>query len=251
MAERRKPLSKKIRFEVFKRDKFTCQYCGRMSPDVILEVDHIKPVAEGGTNDVLNLVTSCRDCNRGKGKRKLSDASEVKKQQERIKELAEKNEQLQMMLQWREEILQTKQDEVESICDYIQKHYGVTIADTGKKKVKAWLREFPLAEILESVDISFERYHDGSLVSANMAFDKIGGVCHNRSLDQKGDKSNYYYQYLKKACNNNLPFCNDEYLKELVRAYVHDDDDFDRAKKVVHNARSWMSFCMMIKGEDE
>ena len=37
----RKTLSKKIRFEVFKRDKFTCQYCGRMSPDVILEVDHI------------------------------------------------------------------------------------------------------------------------------------------------------------------------------------------------------------------
>ena len=48
----RKPLSKKIRFEVFKRDKFTCQYCGRMSPDVILEVDHIEPVAEGGDNEI-------------------------------------------------------------------------------------------------------------------------------------------------------------------------------------------------------
>ena len=39
MAER-KPLSKKIRFEVFKRDAFTCQYCGQMAPDVLLEVDH-------------------------------------------------------------------------------------------------------------------------------------------------------------------------------------------------------------------
>lgn len=75
----RKPLSKKMRFEVFKRDKFTCQYCGRMSPDVILEVYHIKPVAEGGTNDLINLVTSCRDCNRGKGKRKISDNSAVKR----------------------------------------------------------------------------------------------------------------------------------------------------------------------------
>ena len=80
MAER-KTLSKKIRFEVFKRDKFTCQYCGRMAPDVVLEVDHIKPISKGGTNDILNLVTSCKDCNRGKSNIKLSDDSVVKKQQ--------------------------------------------------------------------------------------------------------------------------------------------------------------------------
>ena len=41
--------------------------------DVILEVDHVLPVCEGGTNDIDNLVTSCKDCNRGKGKTKLND----------------------------------------------------------------------------------------------------------------------------------------------------------------------------------
>ena len=45
---KRKPISKKLRFEIFKRDKFTCQYCGKMAPDVVLEVDHIKPVCKGG-----------------------------------------------------------------------------------------------------------------------------------------------------------------------------------------------------------
>ena len=64
---KRQPISKKLRFEVFKRDSFTCQYCGLKAPDVILEVDHIKPVKEGGTNDLLNLITSCYICNRGKG----------------------------------------------------------------------------------------------------------------------------------------------------------------------------------------
>lgn len=63
---KRQPLSKKIRFEVFKRDKFTCAYCGRKAPDVILEVDHIIPVAKGGDNNITNLITSCIDCNRGK-----------------------------------------------------------------------------------------------------------------------------------------------------------------------------------------
>lgn len=46
MAER-KTISKKTRFEVFKRDSFTCQYCGRTAPDVILEIDHINPVNNG------------------------------------------------------------------------------------------------------------------------------------------------------------------------------------------------------------
>ena len=54
MAER-KALSKKIRFEVFKRDKFQCQYCGSSAPDVVLNVDHFDPVANGGTNELVNL----------------------------------------------------------------------------------------------------------------------------------------------------------------------------------------------------
>lgn len=63
---KRQPISKALRFEVFKRDKFTCQYCGRSAPDVNLQIDHIHPVAKGGDNDILNLITSCADCNSGK-----------------------------------------------------------------------------------------------------------------------------------------------------------------------------------------
>lgn len=59
-------VSKSLRFEVFQRDKHTCQYCGRKVPEVVLEVDHLFPVAKGGTDDFDNLITSCEDCNRGK-----------------------------------------------------------------------------------------------------------------------------------------------------------------------------------------
>ena len=64
---RRKSISPKTRFEVFKRDGFTCKYCGRRSPDTVLEVDHVTPVSSGGHNGQENLVTSCFYCNRGKG----------------------------------------------------------------------------------------------------------------------------------------------------------------------------------------
>lgn len=63
----RKVFSKQERFQIFERDNFTCQYCGRKPPEVQLEADHIVPLAKGGTNDERNLITACRDCNRGKG----------------------------------------------------------------------------------------------------------------------------------------------------------------------------------------
>jgi hypothetical protein len=65
--------SKKLRFDVFKRDRFTCQYCGAQPPGVVLEVDHIHPVVEGGKTSIDNLITACEPCNRGKGKRVLGD----------------------------------------------------------------------------------------------------------------------------------------------------------------------------------
>lgn len=68
----RKAISKKARFEIFKRDGFTCQYCGAHPPKAILQVDHIAPVAEGGGNEDTNLVTSCDHCNLGKGAVSLS-----------------------------------------------------------------------------------------------------------------------------------------------------------------------------------
>lgn len=58
----------KLRFEIFKKDNFMCQYCGRNPKDnkCKLVIDHIIPRALGGTNDINNLTTSCESCNLGK-----------------------------------------------------------------------------------------------------------------------------------------------------------------------------------------
>ena len=57
-------VSKRTRFEVLRRDDFTCRYC--RSKDHELTVDHVVPVALGGTDKPDNLVAACRDCNAGK-----------------------------------------------------------------------------------------------------------------------------------------------------------------------------------------
>lgn len=84
---RRTPISKRRRFDVFKRDGFACQYCGRKTPEVVLEVDHIIPVSEGGENDTDNLATACFECNRGKAAKSLKAIPEpMRERAARIKE---------------------------------------------------------------------------------------------------------------------------------------------------------------------
>jgi hypothetical protein len=69
---RRSRLSSSTRFAVLVRDGFTCQYCGRSAPEVVLHIDHRIPVARGGGDELENLITACVDCNLGKGARHVT-----------------------------------------------------------------------------------------------------------------------------------------------------------------------------------
>jgi hypothetical protein len=59
-------VSKRLRYEVLRRDDHACRYCGAMAPDVKLTIDHVVPVTLGGSDEPSNLVTACADCNAGK-----------------------------------------------------------------------------------------------------------------------------------------------------------------------------------------
>jgi len=63
---KRKAISKKLRLLILERDGYRCRLCGRTAKETKLEVDHITPVAKGGTDSLNNLWTLCIDCNRGK-----------------------------------------------------------------------------------------------------------------------------------------------------------------------------------------
>lgn len=61
-----------LRQAVFERDNYTCQYCGHSGNEADLEVDHIIPICKGGNNDMRNLCTACKTCNRKKGAKILT-----------------------------------------------------------------------------------------------------------------------------------------------------------------------------------
>jgi 5-methylcytosine-specific restriction endonuclease McrA len=64
----RDPIRAQMRFRVLQRDNFRCRYCGRSgrAPGVVLHVDHVVPLAAGGTSTEDNLLTACEECNLGK-----------------------------------------------------------------------------------------------------------------------------------------------------------------------------------------
>ena len=72
MIRRPRPRVKLTRREVFARDGYTCQYCGRQTGDLTL--DHVVPRHRGGAHTWDNLVTACKACNHRKGGKLLEEA---------------------------------------------------------------------------------------------------------------------------------------------------------------------------------
>lgn len=264
---KRKSLTKKIRFEVFKRDSFTCQYCGRSAPDVVLQVDHIQPVVEGGDNDLTNLITSCVDCNQGKGKRKLSDQSVLEKQKAQLKELNERRIQLEMMMEWRKELLNLKEQEVNAVADYFSKLTNYCLTDHGWAKVRKWLEKYSLKEILNAVERSasqyLERDEEGKPTpdSAGKVFDYIPKICScNRLTAEKPHIKELFY--IRGILRNRLNYVNErlalQWLEGLYYLLADDLDSVDQRaideiKRVALSVRNWTEFrtyCEDMLGED-
>jgi 5-methylcytosine-specific restriction endonuclease McrA len=73
MVAHARPSIKLNRREIFRRDNYTCQYCGRHTPE--LTVDHVVPRHLGGKHVWNNVVTACPFCNHRKGGRTLEEAN--------------------------------------------------------------------------------------------------------------------------------------------------------------------------------
>ena len=176
----RKALTKKIRFEVFKRDSFTCQYCGQTAPNVILNVDHINPVANGGKNELLNLITSCFECNSGKKDRLLSDTATLSKQINAAKILSEKREQLKMMSDWAQSLKNLQEDELKIFEKYIGDNYDVYLSDYGKNEFRKTLKKYGLPDCLLAADKSANQYlNDSEIKEERVKFlDYIPKICY-------------------------------------------------------------------------
>ena len=168
-------LSKKIRFEVFKRDSFQCCYCGRKPPEVVLECDHITPKSKCGEDDIDNLITACFDCNRGKGATELNQVppgvkEKLMLQRERQEQLDEYNSFLQQAKLKLYENVEECAFYFEYCCDCEMK-----LTDAFKyTTLKNFCRKLAIEEIKEAMDIAEEKF---GTIGTEDAVKYFCGIC--------------------------------------------------------------------------
>jgi HNH endonuclease len=176
-------ISKRLRFDVFKRDEFRCVYCGAVpSETVMLECDHVKPVAEGGENEIDNLVTACADCNRGKGAALLSSVPQGL--EDKAAEVAEREAQIKAYYEILEAKKARKDDELWSIADVYMERWGEqTILRTRLASIRMFLDRLDYFEVLEAMEIAVDKKH-----SKVPAFQYFCGICWRKIKRANGEE---------------------------------------------------------------
>ncbi len=181
-ASSRKPISKRLRFEVFKRDGFQCVYCGATPPSVLLECDHIDPVSAGGATEINNLVTACQNCNRGKSNIALANVPQSLA--DRAAEVIEREAQISgyqaVMKDRRMRLEADAQDVLELFCE----HFGRDgIPKNDFISIKRFIDKIGLDACLWSAERSFHQYPR----SYRRAFPYFCGICWNKIREQYGE----------------------------------------------------------------
>jgi hypothetical protein len=172
---KRKPLSKKLRFEVFKRDSFKCQYCGAKPPKVPIEVDHIVPVSNGGKNDELNLITSCFDCNRGKSNNELDIVLDTTiSKVEKIKIAQEQYRDIKKLLNKEKKIINEQIDEIESVYSSVFEDF--CFSAKFRISVKNFISKLSFEDVLEAIEISCNKPR----LNSSTTLTYFCGVCWNK-----------------------------------------------------------------------
>lgn len=146
--------SKRLRFEILKRDNFTCHYCGATPLDRPLHVDHVIAEANGGTDDPANLITACKDCNGGKSSIPLEERR--LKKVESPEELLEYAEQVREYLQAQREVVAAKDEVLEVALDRWREHMGNPLKSHVGHIRKA-VQDLGIAKALEAIDVTGQR----------------------------------------------------------------------------------------------
>ncbi len=175
-----KPVSVRTRFEVFKRDQFTCQYCGGKPPAVVLEIDHIIPRSSDGDNSQTNLLTSCWSCNRGKSNVSLDSvpdtvAQRMERQKEAARQVAEFNE-----------FLKEQECEVARAVTRLDIHWceqfgakqnQVIMLEPALRTLRMFLERLAEQQIVQCMDIALAKFPCVDFRADPSAWKYFCGVC--------------------------------------------------------------------------
>lgn len=249
----RRAIPKRVRFEVLKRDSFKCQYCGAAAPDVLLQIDHIHPVVEGGDNDITNLITSCVACNSGKSDKTLDDKTAVIKARNQIEDLQTRREQLEMMMEWKEGLRDIALETIDRLCGYWEAYTpGWSVNANGRKNLQKWLGKYSVEELTQAMDVAATQYlkvdsnEKVTPESWEIGFSKIPGICRvERASKDEPDLRNLYYirGIVRNKCEN---YFDSVQAMEWLRAARSWGISVEELRSIALQSRSWSNFRQRI-----
>lgn len=158
-------VSRKTRFDIFKRDNFICQYCGNKPPKVVLELDHIIPKSKDGKDSIDNFITSCVDCNRGKRDTLLTEIPESLSNN--LSLLKEKHEQLAQLHKY----IESQERKIQRDINKVDKTYNEFYEDWRLSEsfkngaVRTFVTELPPIKVIAATKMACSKVpNDGDRV---------------------------------------------------------------------------------------
>ena len=168
-------VSKRLRFEVLKRDDHTCRYCGAKAPDAKLTVDHVTPVALGGTDDASNLVAACCECNSGKSSTTPTDDLVAQVGEDDMRWAAAIQRAAAKMLEEQKGQGEKRAWFLKEWDQWDEKH--LFLPSTWTRALDHWVGSgLPREVLIECLDIALRNRH----VSADSVFAYMGGVARKK-----------------------------------------------------------------------
>ena len=211
-----------------------------------MEADHIKPVYEGGETHSLNLITSCFDCNRGKGKTLLSDNMTLDKQRKQMELLEERRQQIELMMEWHRSLQDIDSLKLEKITNLLnEKTTPLILSENGIQRLKKSIKNYDLLEVLEAVDCGFDYYYDQARQKFNrevkedkdpntwkqegikVFLDKFPGILRNKRKERQDPDYTFVLQIYK----HNKEYCLDFY--DYGFSFVSNEKNYKRLR--THN----------------
>jgi hypothetical protein len=253
----RKPITKKVRFEVFKRDSFKCQYCGAEAPNVLLEVDHIEPVAAGGSSDITNLVTACVACNAGKSDRLLSDDSAVTKAKRQLDELQQRRKQLELMMEWKTGLVDLSAETLNQVNDYFSKRMGYSAQTPGALAyLQKIIKTFSASEVIDAIEASiasYVQYNAAGQVtpeSVQKIWNMIPGVCRvNRAAKDDPDLRQLYF--IRGIMKKRWSYVNQWQAMQIMREARAGGMSIEQLRGLVIECHNWTEWTHAIESETQ
>jgi len=178
-----------VRFAILRRDGFTCIYCGGTPPKVLLEVDHIVPKSDGGTDDEANLCTACTDCNRGKGSKRLEEGIASSIGERSLESLRERLQQAREYADLQAEIEEFRSDQLDQVWSAWTTAFGGSLEKDGfyrvnggfpqESRIRGTLEQAPLQVILDAILITSEKF--GGRIRRDQTFAYFWAVVRNKA----------------------------------------------------------------------